>query len=444
MPRFVVVSPYYPSYVGSGTAVRLARVLEYLRSDGARVHLVLAIRKAARHPRPPGLHQFVDRITTLDLAGRRIPGINTLHLRRATRPRSSALGRAAQWLGRWITKGRDALEIVARVVAEERPDTVWVEHTYLAPLIAKVPGEGSVLRVVDTNDVMHLRDASLRRAGLPVEAGITRHEERRLLEPFDAVIAIQNQERRVLEEMLPHKRVITVEHALETNPQPCRRKSICFVGSRYAVNTHSIMSFITRAWPAIRQRCAEARLELAGGVSRASEVEQAAVRDSRIVLRGMVPRIPDIYNGPAVIVCPLWMGSGLKIKMVEALVHGKATIGSPIASQGLEDGVGTAFFEAATPEGFVEPAIELLTDDQRRMKWEAAALRYAAWRFSPPAAYGELEQLLRDHAPEKTSFPTHPHSSSRRSPWSVSSTAGSTRTARTSITRRCESRCSAR
>jgi len=407
MVRLVVVSPYYPSYIASGSAVRLARVLEHLRSRGARVHLIFAARKAARHRRPPGLGRFVDRVTTLDLAGRQIPGIHTLQLQRATRPRGSGPGRAAQWLGRWITDSRDALEIVARVVAEERSHVVWVDHGHLAPLIGKVAGDGSVLRIVDTHDVMHLRDATLRRAGLPVEAGITRDEERKLLEPFDVVIAIQDTERRALRQMLPHTRVITVQHAWEPCPQPCRRKSICFVGSQYLVNTRSIMSFITRAWPAIRQRCADAQLELVGGVSREREVGQIAARDSRIVLRGIVSTTADIYNGPAVVVCPLRMGSGLKIKMVEALAHGKATIGSPIASQGMEDGVGTAFLEAATPEGFVEPAIRLLTDDQRRMEWEAAALRYAAWKFSPSAAYGELEQLLRDRGLEGASLSNH-------------------------------------
>ena len=58
-----------------------------------------------------------------------------------------------------------------------------------------------------------------------------RDEETRLLELFDVVIAIQDEERRVLEKMLPGKKIIAVEHALETNPRPRRRQSLCFVGS---------------------------------------------------------------------------------------------------------------------------------------------------------------------------------------------------------------------
>ena len=58
-----------------------------------------------------------------------------------------------------------------RIVAKDRADIVWVDHTYLAPLVANVSREHA--RVVDTHDVVHLRDASFQQANLAAEGGMT-------------------------------------------------------------------------------------------------------------------------------------------------------------------------------------------------------------------------------------------------------------------------------
>jgi succinoglycan biosynthesis protein ExoO len=278
------------------------------------------------------------------------------------------------------------------MVTRIRPDVVWVDHTFLAPLVSKIP-RGAAVRIVDTHDVMHLRDESLRAAGLAPDAGVTRAQEQELLRAFDLVVAIQDQERQELEAMLPGRRVITVEHAVPATPARCDRPSLCFVGSAYEGNVHSALSFIAASWPAIRARCPAATLEIVGGVCGAEGVRAAAAADERIVLRGVVPNIADIYAGPAAVVCPLWMGSGLKIKLVEALAHGKATIASPIAAQGLEDGRDVGFLHAATLADFVEPAVRLLSDTDYRARWEQAAVHYAA-RFEPEVVFQDLDGLL--------------------------------------------------
>ncbi|HEX3999710.1 MAG TPA: glycosyltransferase family 4 protein [Pirellulales bacterium] len=259
-------------------------------------------------------------------------------------------------------------------------------------MIAKVRRDRTLL-VVDTHDVVHLRDADLQRSSLPAEGGMTREEEIQHLEPFDLVIAIQNEEQKVLQEMLPDKRVIVAEHALETCPRRCRRKSLCFVGSNHSTNVASILPFIADSWQQIRARCPDALLEIVGSVCQNAGLAAAAAIDDRIVLRGVVPNTADIYDGPAAVICPLLVGSGLKIKLVESLAHGKATVASPIAAQGLTTGIGAGFVCAKSPSEFANAAVRLLTDGEYRNVWERAALAYAA-RFDPEAAYRELWQAI--------------------------------------------------
>jgi glycosyltransferase involved in cell wall biosynthesis len=264
------------------------------------------------------------------------------------------------------------------------------------PLVARVPRLSGQLRIVDTLDVMHLRDASLREAGLPAECGVSREEEIALLEQFDVVVAIQDEERRVLEQMLPGKRVMAVHHACAPDPQPARRPAVVFVGSSGSTNARGIETFVEQAWPEIVRSRPDARLEVVGSVCQSEPLQRAAARpEKRILLRGPLPRIVDAYDGPSVVVCPLWAGSGLKIKMVEALSYGKAVVASPIAAQGLRDGIGKAFLTAQTPASFAPAVLRLLENETERLALGAAAVAYATDRFGPEAVYRELEQTLR-------------------------------------------------
>jgi len=379
MLRAVVVSSFYPSFSRSGSAARLAQVFEALRNGGAFVHLVFMRFRRPNLMPPRDVDRFVDQISTLNLRGETFYGVTALDLKEAIRPYGWCNGVAHRLCG-WLSPAKIRL---ARIVNNDNPDVVMIDHTFLAPLITATPRCGHRLHVIDTHDVLHMRDESFVQAGFDAEAGVTREEESKLLDPFDVVIAIQDRERHVLQEMVPHKRVVTIEHACEVSAQPCRKNSICFVGSDYFVNVQGILAFIREAWPLVRKRCPESVLELVGGIIKNPQVRDIATLDDRILMRGIVPRVSDIYDGPSVMVCPLWAGSGLKIKMVEALAHGKATVASPTAAEGLEDGCGRAFALAYTPHEFVEPIVSILSDPHQRRRWEAAAAKYAGMKFDP-------------------------------------------------------------
>ncbi|MDX1944601.1 MAG: glycosyltransferase family 4 protein, partial [Pirellulaceae bacterium] len=206
--------------------------------------------------------------------------------------------------------------------------------------------------------------------------------------------AIQPDEQQILSRLVPENRVVLVGHAEDCRSSPCTSSDLCFVGSRYVVNEDSLLHFVRDAWPAIRASCPETKLQVAGGVSQSPGVVAAAQQDDRIVLRGIVPQVKDIYAGPAVMICPMAVGSGLKIKMVEALAHGKAVVGTPIAAQGLAAGVNSAFQVAERPADFVGPIIRLLRNPQEREHWEQAALRFAREHLAEEPVWREMKARL--------------------------------------------------
>lgn len=396
-------SSFYPSYSRGGAQVRAASVLEYLHARGQTIHLVVASRRPKPSKCPRETARFTDAQSTISLAGRPLPGVVPLALAKTTRPPRSAAVRLVQSWADWLRRRPTLAEEVAALVARLRPEVIWVNGTHLAPLLAHVPRTPGQLRVVDTLDVLHRRDASLRAAGLPPEGGLSREEETALLERFDVVLAIQEEERQLLAEMLPGQQVLTVPHACVVTPQPTHRPAVVFVGSSGQTNRHGLETFLTEAWPQILRADPDVQLEVVGSVCQAESLRQLASQPAmRLVLRGSLPKIAEAYDGPAVVICPLWAGSGLKIKMVEALAHGKAVVASPIAAQGLEAGSDRAFRLAKTPAAFAPAVLELLADEAARTALATAATAFAGRSFGPAAAYGELEHVLRSHTGSAT------------------------------------------
>ncbi len=384
----LLFSNYYPEDRVFGSTTRLARLLRWFSDLGVRVHVVKLTRKL-RNSCAPFVHSAFR--TQLSMAGCRVEGDTTALWDDMTRERSFVAQRL------WLRARHLRFPVqrqIAELIARTRADIVWVNHSYLAPLVKLLPDRDDVLRVIDTHDVMHLRDETFTSAGWQPENGVSREQERRLLEAFDVVLAIQNQERRVFQEMLPGTTVVTLAHAMEADPQPCTGADICFVGSQYKVNERNLLAFLQAGWPAIRDQCPTTRLLVMGGVCACRAVAAAAANDRRIVLRGTVTKTQEMYAGPAVVLCPIWIGSGLKIKLVEALAHGKAIVATPIAAQGLERAAGIAFEQVDHPGDFVAPVVRLIRDARDRRQFEAAAVDLVRREFNQQRVYREVSELL--------------------------------------------------
>jgi succinoglycan biosynthesis protein ExoO len=165
---------------------------------------------------------------------------------------------------------------------------------------------------------------------------------------------------------------------------------VLFVGSAAAPNVDGIKWFLEASWPLIRRRKPDAILYVAGAVCGALGPASAGVK-----FLGFVDNLAPLYAEAGVVVSPLRVGSGLKIKLIEALSHGKALVGTPQTLQGVEPLLADAILLAETPEGFATAVAELLDDSRRRYELATRALYTLARYFSPQACYGAfVDQIL--------------------------------------------------
>jgi succinoglycan biosynthesis protein ExoO len=216
-------------------------------------------------------------------------------------------------------------------------------------------------------------------------------EEFSLLAKAGLVVAIQQEEARAVQSRLPEQAVIVTPMALDPVKQaePGDDQRLLFVGSQTGPNIEALTWFVREAWPLLRAEHPDLVIEVAGTVSRGMGAVPEGVR-----LLGLVDDLEGLYRAAGVVVSPLRSGTGLKIKLIEALSRGKAMVVTSVTTQGVEDLVGPAVRVADDPRAFAKHVLELLGDKEARKRAGEAGLHVVSGNFAPESCYRDLYAFL--------------------------------------------------
>lgn len=235
--------------------------------------------------------------------------------------------------------------------------------------------------------------AAQSRDSVDLDAG----REAALMRRADAVVAIQAQEAEWVRSHVPEVTVLTAPMAAYPvpQPQPGNDLDVLFVGSNTSPNIIALEWLFTSVWPQVARAVPGARLLVAGSVAAAF----AGRAGEGVDFLGIVPDLAPLYREAGVVISPLTVGSGLKIKLIEALAHGKAVVATSVTLQGVEAEAGAAVVHADDAQDFADGVIALLCDRAERARRADLALSVARNAFSPERCYGALTRWLTAPAP---------------------------------------------
>ena len=261
-------------------------------------------------------------------------------------PRAMPLGRSVRGmlaaLGQWlfdarprataVVASREAVGAVSDVLARERYDLVVVDHLNAWSLLGDRRLQVPVLYVAHNVETEVLADQraqhsrfSLRGLRLSIECGKMRRFESELLLRATAVSAIAAtdcaspllhavRDKIVVWPELPDLKV--------SDWRPSGSRTLLFVGSAsYFPNRDAILWLITSLMPEIERLAPDVVLRIAG--TAAADIANVAV-PSNVVLEGFVSpeHLDELHRTAELFVCPVVLGSGIKIKVLEATSYG--------------------------------------------------------------------------------------------------------------------------
>jgi glycosyltransferase involved in cell wall biosynthesis len=235
---------------------------------------------------------------------------------------------------------------------------------------------------------------SLANSSAEVLSAITEENECKLLSQARTIVAIQWEEAELIRRHLPSHDVIVAPMAAHPvgAPQPGKGDLILFVASAAAPNVDGLKWFLDRCWPRIREKQPNARFFVAGTLSHVMGPAPDGVR-----FLGFVSDLEPLYREAGVIVSPLRIGSGLKVKLIEALSRGKAVVATSKTLQGVETYLSDAVLTEDQPERFSDSVLMLLNDEKARLDLASHGLDRIRASFTPDACYGAFVKEMENN-----------------------------------------------
>jgi glycosyltransferase involved in cell wall biosynthesis len=148
--------------------------------------------------------------------------------------------------------------------------------------------------------------------------------------------------------------------------------------------------------PCVAARHPDARLEIVGSKPTRA-MRRLAVEE--VTITGWVPSVDPYLDRAAMVVVPLRLGGGMRVKVLETLAAGKALVASPRAVEGLDLVAGRDFIAADTNDEFCRAVCELLEDPVRRAALGHAARAWAEDNLRWDAAVDAYEELYASLSP---------------------------------------------
>jgi glycosyltransferase involved in cell wall biosynthesis len=159
-------------------------------------------------------------------------------------------------------------------------------------------------------------------------------------------------------------------------------------------NRDAVDFFLAQIWPLVLRDRPGARMLIVGRQPPAAFLARHH-RQPRVEFTGTVEDVRPYLARAAVAVVPLRIGSGTRLKILEAAAMGKAIVSTPLGAEGLEMAAGSEIVIAARPEDFAQEVTRLLASPPLRRRLGAAARARVQADYSLDALRRSVRQGLQ-------------------------------------------------
>lgn len=221
----------------------------------------------------------------------------------------------------------------------------------------------------------------LKKLAFAIESSKMTGYERATLGKFHHIIAVSEHDRQQMLQMNLACQITVVPTGVDTqkfkvapasSTQPPR---IVFTGSMdWEPNIDAVDYFCSEIWPAIRKEFPNAIFQIVGR-NPFAKVQRLASESVQVT--GTVPSVAEYLEKASVVVVPLRIGGGTRLKIFEAMAVGKALVSTSIGAEGLEVESGRDLLLADTASSFADAVLLLLRDSVIRRRVELAAVELA-------------------------------------------------------------------
>lgn len=202
--------------------------------------------------------------------------------------------------------------------------------------------------------------------------------ERSVCEQVSGTLAVSAEDATALRALAPERPVHVVPNGIFVQdydapaPRHTAVPTLAFTGKMdYRPNVDAMLWFCAKVLPLVLQHSPDCRLNIVGQSPHSSL--QPLAESERITVTGRVDLVQPWLHGCDVYVAPLRMGSGTRLKILEAMASGCAIVASSLAAAGLPGALKETLLIADSESAMAAGIIRLLENPPRRKDMGSAA-----------------------------------------------------------------------
>ncbi len=298
--------------------------------------------------------------------------------------------------------------VLQRLAAERRFDVVHADHTSMAPLAAYLSKLLDIPWGLRLHNIEYriweryaerFTAADPRRWYLQRQTNLLRIEEQRWIAMADVVFPITRVDEAEALRLSPDARTVVAPAGIFPDDWPPAAHDahvphdvIITASYKWRHNADGLQWFVREVWPFVRLVVPTARLRVCG-TSVPAWIDQYS--NHGVVNEGFVDDLRSALQTSAVAVVPLFVGSGVRIKIIESMAAGVPVVSTSIGAEGIDAGAQQGLFLADDAATMADRIATLLQRPDQRAAAAHAARDLIHRRYTWAASTGAMLEAYR-------------------------------------------------
>ena len=221
----------------------------------------------------------------------------------------------------------------------------------------------------------HQKEKHFKKAAFYLEWGRMKRYEDHILSGKGRFLVVSNAEKKALGgknniDVIP----VGIDVPKAASPLSKKMNKIIFTGNMsYFPNKNAVKHFIKHIFPLIKKEIPSAEFHIVGANPPKKILSLHNGKD--IFVHGFVENMSDHIRTSCVAVAPLTTGTGIQIKVLEAMACEVPVVATSCAVQGIDCENGKHVLVADEPKAFAQRVIELMKNEAERIKLASKALQ---------------------------------------------------------------------
>ena len=266
---------------------------------------------------------------------------------------------------------------IQKVLQEHTYDIIQIETLQMATYLDVIRLYSKAKVVLRAHNIEHkIWQRIADNTANPIRKAYLKHLVRTLrkfeistLNKVDGIVAITPIDARSIAELSHNPNIISIPFGINLATHPgnsiqLEEASLFHIGTmNWFPNEEGITWLLNEVWPVVSKALPKLKLHLAG---RYMPEWLTKLSVNNVFVEGEVPDVWEYMQKYSVMAVPLFSGSGIRIKIVEAMAAGKAIITTDIGAEGINFVPGKHLLIANDAAAFSEAVIKLCNDKALR------------------------------------------------------------------------------